>query len=85
MLKYLVMGIKELLKKKCRVCGIVIPYAWKTCQKHSGYIRKTPKMVIEDYRDVIKMFKIHPSFARVNLIDKEYLIIDEKGMIIGYK
>jgi hypothetical protein len=89
MLKYFVMGIKELLKKKCKVCGIVIPYAWKTCQKHSGYIRKTvPKLTrytMEDYADVLKVFKVHPSLSRVNLIDREYLIIDEKGVVVGYK
>lgn len=79
------MGIKELFNKKyCAVCGIKIPYAWKYCREHGPEVRKA-KIIIEDYRDALRMFKIHQSINKKNLIDKEYLIVDENGLVIGYK
>lgn len=82
------MGIKELIKKHCKTCGRAIPYAWNYCQRHGTfkpYQKQTPKMVVQDYKDVVKMFKIHPSLAKVNLVNREYLIIDENGFVVGYK
>lgn len=96
MLKYLLMGIKELLKSdRCIVCNTKLPVlSWKRCNDCSKYKKKTVKAVNKkvkpnfhwiDNHNVFKYFQIGRGLQGVDLVNKKCLVFDENNTIIGYK
>lgn len=97
MIKSLVMGIKLFVKRRtCPKCtnGILLPYAWKTCEKHDATKLK-PRVdrkkrlshySIYSFRNVQKIYKIPNMLKSVNLQEKDCLVYDPDTMeIIGWR
>lgn len=86
------------MKKRCITCKkILIVPSWKTCQDCDPHkikamkkqkrenMKEIRRLVIEDFKDVIKLFKIDESLRKKPLHKKNVLLYDENNNIIGYK
>lgn len=86
------MGIKTFIERKtCPKCnnGVLLPYAWRTCQKHS----KRDLGVIPEKKEIkvsyIKMSEyliedLHFKCDKQKALQSHVLLYDENMDIIGY-
>lgn len=92
------MGIKLFVERRtCPKCtnGILLPYAWKTCEKHDR-TKSKPRvkkekpslthLALSSFDHIDRVYKVPNALKGMDFKNKDYLVYDPATMeIIGWK